>query len=522
MDFWTIVLSILVLSLVIYHYSYPVKNVFQQHDIPHGRQISVLQEILELFVFPRTYTEMIQEAYNIHPDAKYVGIFHLTGSFLMLRDPEVIKTVGVKNFDAFEDHYFFGSEVSDPLFAKHPIALRGDEWRNIRCLLSPAFTSSKMKEMFRLMTECAVNFSQFTANLPAGKRIMELKSAFGWYSNDVIASCAFGIKVDSMRQPNNDFYTYGKMATTFDMYSLMKILLMQHMPTLARLLNIKVLSDSVREFFVNKVTETIRIRDEKGIARPDVIQLLMDSRGKQKLSINDMTSQVFSFYLGGFETGATALCFAAHEIAVNPHIQARLQQEIDQVLQETDGQPTYMAINSMTYLNAVIHETLRMYPPTPMIDRLCVKDFELPAALPDAKPYLTKKGTILWIPFYALQHDPKHFPEPHKFQPERFLEKSEKKRCNLDAYYPFGIGQRKCIGNRFALLQMKVFLFHLLARCELKTCEKSPIPLKFKKGGFLLEPEGGFWLDFATRQNHHPTIVNESQVLYMASENNLN
>ncbi|XP_014476509.1 PREDICTED: uncharacterized protein LOC106745431 [Dinoponera quadriceps] len=79
MDPWTIVLSILVFLLVIYYFSSPesTQNVFRQHGIPHGRRVSVLQELLELFVFPKTYTEMIQAAYNIHPDSKYIGIFHL-------------------------------------------------------------------------------------------------------------------------------------------------------------------------------------------------------------------------------------------------------------------------------------------------------------------------------------------------------------------------------------------------------------------------------------------------------------
>ncbi|EFN77013.1 hypothetical protein EAI_13263 [Harpegnathos saltator] len=90
MDFWTIVLSILILALIMYYYSSPkgTQNAFQQHGVPHSRRMSILQEILELFVFPKTYTDMIQAAYNTHRDAKYVGIFHLTRSFLMLRDLE--------------------------------------------------------------------------------------------------------------------------------------------------------------------------------------------------------------------------------------------------------------------------------------------------------------------------------------------------------------------------------------------------------------------------------------------------
>jgi len=129
----------------------------------------------------------------------------------------------------------------------------------------------------------------------------------------------------------------------------------------------------------------------------------------------------------------------------------------------------------------------------------------LPPALPDAKPYLVKKGTLLWIPFYGLQHDPKYFSEPDKFKPERFLDKGD--QCNFNAYYPFGLGPRMCIGNRFALLETRTLLFHLLARCELKPCEKTLTSVKLQKGGFSMRIEGGFWLSIVPRENRHPTIM---------------
>jgi len=85
-----------------------------------------------------------------------------------------------------------------------------------------------------------------------------------------------------------------------------------------------------------------------------------------------------------------------------------------------------------------------------------MKDFELPPTLPGAKPYIVKAGTLIWIPFYGLPHDPKYFPEPEKFRPERFLDENRENECNVNAYYPFGLGPRMCIGNRFALLETKV------------------------------------------------------------------
>ncbi|XP_024883533.1 cytochrome P450 9e2-like [Temnothorax curvispinosus] len=510
MEYWTIALSILAGILAIYYYSSRKdSNVFRQHGIPHAKDYFLLKKIWKILIRPKSFADMMTEIYEVHSDAKYIGMFDFTKSIVMIRDLELLKSVAIKNFDAFQDHLFFGNETQDPLFGNNLFALRGDKWRDIRALLSPAFTASKMRAMFQLISECAVNFSEYVMNVPSDKRVMEMKDIFTRYASDVIATCAFGINVDSMRNPENEFYVFGKKTTDFGFVALIKILMYQHVPSLIRLLNLKLIDDRTSAFFVNLVADTIRIREEKGITRPDMIQLLMDSKSKREpgreLTILNMTSQAFIFFLAGFETSSTLMSFAAHEIAVNPDVQEKLQNEIDKVLKDTNSQPSYEAINGMKYLNAVINEALRKYPVQPMTDRLCVKDFELPPALPNAKPYLVKEGMLLFIPFYALQHDPKYFPEPDKFKPERFLDEGD--RCNFDAYYPFGLGPRMCIGNRFALLETRTLLFHLLARCQLMPCEKTSISAKLQKGGFSMRIEGGFWLSIVPRENRHPTIT---------------
>ncbi|EFN63655.1 Cytochrome P450 9e2 [Camponotus floridanus] len=220
-----------------------------------------------------------------------------------------------------------------------------------------------------------------------------------------------------------------------------------------------------------------------------------------------MVAQAFIFFFGGFESSSVLMCFAAHEIAVNQDIQKRLHNEIDEVLEKTNGQGSYEAINSMEYLDAVINEALRMYPAGLALDRLCLKDFELPPTLPGMKSFTLKKGHAIWIPIYGLHHDPQYFKEPGKFDPERSLGERKKESLNCGAYLPFGLGPRMCIGDRFALLETKVLLFHLLARCDFEPCERTSMPLKLSKGGFTLKPEGDFWLNISPRKNPHHTIA---------------
>ncbi|XP_011641126.1 cytochrome P450 9e2-like [Pogonomyrmex barbatus] len=513
---YVIALSIIAGALGLYYYFFKDLNYFKKHGIVHIPPLPILGNMAPGILHRKPPAEHITEIYNLHSEAKYIGMYDLLcAPIILLRDLELIKSITLKHFDMFPDHRgLVEDETQDPLFGKNLFFLRGEKWRQVRALLSPAFTSSKMKNMFKLMSECGADFGTFLAQLPPEQRMMQMKDAFNRYTNDVIATCAFGINVDSMRNPKNEFYVYGKEATTFDNIAfVLKICTFRLLPWLARLIKLRLIRQKVADFFRDLVKITIKTRDEKHIVRPDMLQLMMENRdkeGKIELSIEDMVAQAFIFFFGGFETTSTLMSFVAHEIAVNQDVQVKLQNEIDRVLEENNGQVLYEAVNAMEYLDAVICEALRMYPVLVVVDRVCVKDFELPPSLPGLKPFTIKKGQSAWIPIYALHHDPKYFEEPEKFDPERFLGEKRKDSLNCGAYLPFGLGPRMCIGNRFALLETKVLLFHLLARCNLKTCEKTPIPIKLGKGGFTIMPEGGFWLNVEPRNNTHRSLATNS------------
>ncbi|XP_025263910.1 cytochrome P450 9e2-like isoform X1 [Camponotus floridanus] len=331
---------------------------------------------------------------------------------------------------------------------------------------------------------------------------MNMKDVFTKYTNDVIATCAFGIKINSMKDPTNKFYVYGKEATNFP---IMKIIFLLTFRTFGRIFNVKIISSHVSNFFKDIIRTTIATRDAENIIRPDMIQLMMDIRGKRErkeLDIDDMAAQAFIFSFASLETTSTTISFVAHEIATNPDVQVKLRQEIDQILEESNGQVTFEIINQFQYLDAIIKETLRLYPAI-ILERVCDETYELPPALPDEKPFTMKKGMTVWIPAYAIHHDAKYYDDPEKFRPERFLD--SKMYHNSPCYMPFGLGPRMCIANRFAMLEVKVLLFHLLARCELKPCAKTMFPIKFSKTS-RMTPENGFWLNVQRRSDMNPVF----------------
>lgn len=472
--------------------------------------------------------ELIQRIYHSHPNHRYFGAYQFLQPTLVLRDPELIKKVTVKEFDTFPEHRTIALEEADSLLSKNIFFMKGGEkWHTLRCTLSPAFTSSKMKIMFNLMQECANQFTEHFENR-AGVITLEMKDAFTRYANDVIGSTAFGITCNSLKDKDNEFYVMGLKATKISPFTGLKMFMQTISPSLAKMLQLSIIPKFIENFFVNIIQKSITLRNEKGIVRPDMIHLLMEARkGKLKydekmneedsgfataqesemgksnntlssITDRDIAAQAFAFFMAGFDTSATAMCFAAYELAINSDIQHRLQREIDEVLLTNHGKVSYETLLGMTYMDQVVSETLRKWPPATFTDRKSVTSFTIEPELPHEGIVEFEKDTVCWIPIYAIHRDPLYYPNPDVFDPERFTKKN---LINIKpyTYLPFGIGPKNCIGSRFALLETKLILFTLLSKFNIIPVNETKIPFVHSRSALFLAAEGGFWLGLQPR-----------------------
>ncbi|XP_058802741.1 cytochrome P450 9e2-like [Phymastichus coffea] len=501
MDSLTLAL-IIVATCAVYFYFKKKLLYFEERGVPYAPGWPILGNMASSFFRRKHFSEMMLDIYNVNPEAKYVGAFDFGRPVILLRDPELIKAITIKNFDSFQNHFIVFDEQLDPLFAGNLFSMAGERWREARNLLSPAFTSSKMKAMFGLMIECGKNIADYMSELPdADRKEVQTKELFTKYTNDVIATCAFGISIDSLKNPENDFYVYGRRGTNFEGWAMLKFLLARMAPWLMKLLNVRFISEETAKFFKNIVADMVKTRDEKGISRPDMIQLMMNARNTEKkhlkLDIDEMTAQAFIFFLGGFDTTSTQMCLLAHELAINPEIQNKLQDEIDRVMEESNGNPSYDAVQGMEYLDAVFNESLRRHTQAILLDRVCQRPFELPPALPGGKPFKIQPGMGIWISGTSIHMDPKYYNNPDKFDPERYYQK--KLTINDELNLGFGIGPRGCIGNRFAILETKVLFIYLLSKFTLVANAKTCSPLKYSKSTFNMKPDGGFYLAIERR-----------------------
>lgn len=307
---------------------------------------------------------------------------------LFINNIDVIKRISIKDFDHFVDHrQFFTSDV-DPILSRALTMLRGQEWRDMRSTLSPAFTGSKMRQMFQFVGECTHEAVKLLQTEAKNKTIeLDMKDMCSRVTTDVIATSAFGYKVNSLKDRDNEFFTMGQktMNQNQNIIAGIKFMFITTFPKVARFLGIKVFSSENNTFFRKIVGETIEYRQKHGTVRPDMIHLLMEAKkgnlkesrvdddkgavdgfaavdvspvnlassGKRTWNEDDILAQSMVFFFAGFDTTANLICFAAQELAENSSVQMKLFEEITNVTEQ--GKPiTYDDLQKMKYLDMVV------------------------------------------------------------------------------------------------------------------------------------------------------------------------
>ncbi|XP_058804663.1 cytochrome P450 9e2-like isoform X2 [Phymastichus coffea] len=423
-----------------------------------------------LFFRTNAFSTHFQKLYNNFPGARYFGAFDNKTPAILIKDPDLVREICIKNFDSFSDHDAFITEDMDPVIFRNLFNLEGEYWRRMRNLLTPSFTASRMKLMFELIAECSNDFVQYFLDNPEVASSFDAKDAFSRYT-----------------------------ATSFKLIDFIRFQLMIIFPKLMRWAGFTFLPNATDRFLKNIITETVKVRQEKGIVRQDMIHLLMLAMDKkdnsQKVTIDDIIGQAFFFFLAGFDASSSAMSFLCHQLAANPDVQNKLREAIIYQVNKDNGKISYNSLVQIKYLDMVINETLRMYPSAPFTNRVCVKEYDFSPPMEGYPNLHVEKGTQIFLPIYAYHRDPKYFPCPDKFDPERFSE-SNKSSINPYMYQPFGIGPRQCIGNRFALMVVKIGITDIL-RFTIQFTEKSRHPIDdYDTTSFPMNRKNGFWLKF--------------------------
>lgn len=281
---WLLAIGVLLITFV---YIFAFKNwwYFSGRKVPFSRGWPLLGSIYKMIIGQESFAMTIHRLYNEFPNERFFGAFEMTQPVFIIRDPELIKECTIQHFDHFSNHQ---GDIHDPILARSLFFLKDQKWKDMRATLSPAFTGNKLRLMFELIKESTDEFMQ-----QLGQRnhtngvVYELKDTFTRYTSDIIANCAFGLKVNSIANRDNEFYLAGKKITNFDGIQGIKFLLYDCIPTLMKLCRIQLIDEVTVDYFRNVIRKTIERREKNNIFQPDMINLLMEARQKANLTANE-------------------------------------------------------------------------------------------------------------------------------------------------------------------------------------------------------------------------------------------
>lgn len=443
-----------------------------------------------------------------------VGYFHGSIPAVLTSDPEMIKQVFVKDGKTITGRQVF-TYVTKPLLLNQVRLTRvfGQDWKELRGLISPTFKGSYMKQAVGIMKDRTKLFSEM---IEAASRkqggVVNMHDHVLRLAMDVAMGVFHGSVTDVQRGDEAACKLLHKCRQCTGMFGESKMVLVNSIselpflfkPLLKYGLSRGVPMDTVLAYF-GPFFEKRRQMD--GAKKADLLQTLLNAEsedsprinfqpennnncGKKKVHLTCRTRTLANgtlFIIAAIDAVATPLTFATYLLAMHQDVQDRLREEVRKAVQK-DGELTYDNICGMEYLGQVISEALRMYPSLHgFVQRACDDDYEY-------KGKVFPKETVIGVPVLRMHYDPRFWKEPEKFDPDRFSSKN-RHQVNPMAYLPFGAGPRNCIASRYSELIMRVTLATLVSTHKVLPSESKPKTTgSFRASFILMVPDKGMWL----------------------------
>lgn len=326
----------------------------------------------------------------------------------------------------------------------------GDEWKQNRKLIQPAFHKKKLDEFVQVIVGCTkASFAKL--NITSAVKDFDVSPFLNELALDIISKCMFGAVVE------NDAKRISTIIMTLNNLAIERL----NKPITTVLFKNNKDVELVKELD-NYIYKIMRERRDAGIHKDDLLQMLLDARDEetgQGMSDIQIRDEIMTIFVAGHETTACALSWMIYALGMNHDIVDKLRAEMETI----DGELNFDSIFSMQYLRMVIDESLRMYPPAWSMGRRNYKAESF-------GKYTIPSDTNILIPIYYMHHHKDYWENPEEFNPDRF-HPSIKNQINRFVYLPFGGGGRMCIGNNFALMEMSIVIFQFLKNYNFKVSE---------------------------------------------------
>uniref|UniRef100_A0A182Q0P3 Uncharacterized protein n=1 Tax=Anopheles farauti TaxID=69004 RepID=A0A182Q0P3_9DIPT len=410
-------------------------------------------------------------------------------------------------------------EFIEPWLGRGLLISKGEKWFHRRKIITPTFHFQILESFADVFNrEATVLIEKLREHASSGQEF-DIYEPISLYALDSICETSMGVEIDAQRNPDNQYVRDVKRMSELILLRIFHVLASfprtfwytmpnawEQRKVIGRL---HAFTDSVihrrRQQLLageGNAQETPVDPDDPygaGRQRQTFLDLLLNVTVDGKpLSDADIREEVDTFMFEGHDTTTSGIAFTFYQLAKHPDIQERLYQEIRDVLgADYRTVPlTYSTLQNFTYLDMVVKESLRLLPPVSFIGRRLVDDIEMNGVTIPA-------GTDFTIPIYVIHRNPAVYPDPERFDPERFSDDSNQRRGPYD-YIPFSVGSRNCIGQRYALMEMKITIIQMLAHYRILPGER--MPQVRLKTDLVLRPDQGIPIRLQNRPYGHHFI----------------
>ncbi|MES2697350.1 MAG: cytochrome P450 [Verrucomicrobiota bacterium] len=337
------------------------------------------------------------------------------------------------------------------------VSLQGEDWINDRRIIQPGFHKKCIVSMVGTINEaCDRIFAEWEAAPVDYRPVVPALREIGL---QVISEPLLGTTLASARSARlSETLMAASVCLMRKNWSFLQ--LPAHWPTpLNRRLN------ALHKEMIAFLAQQVERRLAEGVGtRGDMLDLLLSAHGEGKLPKERVLGEMLTLFSAGYDTTSSGLSWAVYYLAAHPEYQARLREEVRQVV--GDRPPTWEDLEHLPFTEAVFNEAIRLNPPIHTITRTCLEEDQL-------GDYLLPAGALLVLSLHGSNRSPRHWDRPNLFNPDRFASGAPTVANEL-AWVPFSSGARRCIGAQFATVEAKLVIARLAQayRLELKPDSK--------------------------------------------------
>ena len=390
--------------------------------------------------------------------------------FYLFGDPKLFEQALIKQSDVFVKIYDTGKPTGLALvLGQGLVTSQGDLWRRQRRLMQPVFQRSNITTLLPHIAIAGNNMLDRWKKLGEGAGI-NLSREMTQLTLEGITQTMFSTSVlDKIEQISPSLDTLLRYAAGSIVNPLM---LPVYVPTRVN----RKFKQALR-IIDGVIYGIIDERRATSSAHNDLLDMLLkasDGNTGEKMTDRQLRDEVITIFGAGHETTANLLSWTLYLLARHPDVLAKLRQEIDGLQGKI---PDVADLQQLVYARAVLNESMRFRPPAGIMLRKVNKDTEVDG-------YYLKAGRLAIFSIFNLHHHPDFWPQPEKFDPERFLI-PENRRFS---FMPFGTGERICIGSHFALMESQLLLSMIVQHCDLQLLDTDEVEIEM---AVTLRPKGG-------------------------------